>query len=532
MILFISPYPDFKTEREGSMQRISAVDKIFANKRRIYVPVSMEKTQESSIRVSYISKNLEVYQLNLNIDSPVKKSREILNKLKELALKATFIYVQNIYNACYILPFYKYKKVITDMHGLVPEEENYKGEQLKAKYFGEIEKFIVYNSFALITVSNPMINHFRDKYPDMKTKMLNMPIIDDLPVDFFQEPGIDKKNKMTIIYSGGTQKWQNIDAMLSAISHCRSRFKFIILTINTEEFSKKIAGYGLRDNIEIISVPKKEIRKFYQQADFGFILRDNSILNRAACPTKLIEYLSFGVIPIVMHPEIGDFFEKNYSYIALDNFIHGNIPSANKLKLMKSNNFKVIRQLHETFLNSKKELFKLMEKNPQSIQGPDLLMSLTEFYGMTHLAQLFIDTDSGFNEKQSILELIKPGVEIIEFDLSNYQNIQALRFDPVNDMALIRIEKMSIICENDEILEVSDYRCNSFFRENNTLLFSTIDPQMYLDVNLTTSSRPRKIIIRLDYLSIGPGTFQYNLMLENLELRKKIEELKSKEVEQ
>lgn len=51
-------------------------------------------------------------------------------------------------------------------------------------------------------------------------------------------------------------------------------------------------------------------------AHYGFILRDKHILNRVAAPTKMVEYLFFGIIPIVKYEEIGDVLKLGYEYIS------------------------------------------------------------------------------------------------------------------------------------------------------------------------------------------------------------------------
>jgi glycosyltransferase involved in cell wall biosynthesis len=40
--------------------------------------------------------------------------------------------------------------------------------------------------------------------------------------------------------------------------------------------------------------------------DFGFILRDNILLNNVASPIKFVEYISMGVIPIISEG-VGDY---------------------------------------------------------------------------------------------------------------------------------------------------------------------------------------------------------------------------------
>lgn len=84
------------------------------------------------------------------------------------------------------------------------------------------------------------------------------------------------------------------------------------------------------------------------------------IVNKVACPTKLIEYLEHGIIPIVLQPEIGDFNKMGYRYILNDDFLEGKIPNHDVLEQMKIENYKILETLKiekETAINTLEELF-------------------------------------------------------------------------------------------------------------------------------------------------------------------------------
>lgn len=51
----------------------------------------------------------------------------------------------------------------------------------------------------------------------------------------------------------------------------------------------------------------------------GFVLRDEHILNSVANPTKLVEYMWCGIIPIVKYEDLGDYSDLGYEYIKYDN---------------------------------------------------------------------------------------------------------------------------------------------------------------------------------------------------------------------
>jgi hypothetical protein len=87
----------------------------------------------------------------------------------------------------------------------------------------------------------------------------------------------------------------------------------------------------------------------YSAADFGFIVRDKSPVNGVACPTKLIEYLCYGVIPIVELVEIGDFAAYGYEYVSLADFNEGFFPDHASRGWMIKRNLEVARSMREEY---------------------------------------------------------------------------------------------------------------------------------------------------------------------------------------
>ena len=80
-----------------------------------------------------------------------------------------------------------------------------------------------------------------------------------------------------------------------------------------------IAAAGLSGaRIELKSVAPEELAEYYESAHYGFILRDDNVINTVANPTKMIEYLQYGIVPIVKSPNIGDFATYGYDYITYD----------------------------------------------------------------------------------------------------------------------------------------------------------------------------------------------------------------------
>ena len=93
--------------------------------------------------------------------------------------------------------------------------------------------------------------------------------------------------------------------------------KILILSGQKKHFEKLIRQRNFPDGqVEVISVKPEELESYYEMANYGFILRDDILVNRVANPTKLAEYLQYGIVPIVKLVDIGDYARFKYEYIS------------------------------------------------------------------------------------------------------------------------------------------------------------------------------------------------------------------------
>jgi len=78
-----------------------------------------------------------------------------------------------------------------------------------------------------------------------------------------------------------------------------------IITLDKEQANKSLTSKNITD-VEVKSMSQEEVIKDLQNYDFGFLLRDDILLNNVASPIKFVEYISQGVMPIVSKG-IGDY---------------------------------------------------------------------------------------------------------------------------------------------------------------------------------------------------------------------------------
>ncbi len=364
-IVIFAQIPNTTNSQDGMIQREIAIDTLCKDIPRIYIEnvedINFIKYPRQWINTVFNEKNKQrlISQLtNANVKIYYTILKRHLNKLLKDADK---IYVHSLYHlGCIPEEFintYK-EKIILDIHGCFVEEIKYNKvhNELINKYEMLEKNFYKINS--LVAVSNSMIDFYRKKYPGIKTNFITLPIFTRSNNEYGAK---HFENRLNIVYSGGSQKWQNVDIMIESISKIADKYNITILTPAVEFFKDKLKKYNLDTKITIKTVPASEIYKEYEKAHFGYILRDDIIVNKVACPTKLIEYLSYGIIPIVLQPSIGDFENLGYSYILNEDLINGKIPSGEKLEEMSQNNYEVIKKLDKIQKSGEKTLLKLLQ---------------------------------------------------------------------------------------------------------------------------------------------------------------------------
>lgn len=362
-ILIIGRIPDKQNEQDGMIQRELAIDNLLSAYNRVYV----ENIIPELFYLKFPRKHIQNFLYCCNNKLKCLKNKKVKlfkfttkKNIYTLCENAKKIYIHSLYSLNNINDrnfLEKFKdKIIIDIHGCVVEElEFYNQEKSIIQNMQNLESEYFTSVNTLIAVSNSMIKFYKNKYPQIKTNFIILPIF-----NLFDYKKNTNNNKLKIIYSGGTAKWQNIDLMTNVIKKLYTQYDITILTPDIETFKQKLGDND--DRIEIKTVPSNELYKEYQTADLGFILRDDINVNKVACPTKLIEYLQFGIIPIVKHPAIGDFAELNYSYIPLEQLIAGQLPAKTELLKMRENNYNVIDKLNKQHDMGVNALFKIIEK--------------------------------------------------------------------------------------------------------------------------------------------------------------------------
>lgn len=113
-----------------------------------------------------------------------------------------------------------------------------------------------------------------------------------------------------VLYLGGASAWQQPEYLVSCFAELHKRRPdviFLIVTGEVETFQSLFAKNAVPlENVRIVSVPHYQVPEIAAAADVGMLLRENTIVNRVASPTKFAEYLAMGV-PVLLTDTLEDF---------------------------------------------------------------------------------------------------------------------------------------------------------------------------------------------------------------------------------
>jgi len=345
-IAFISTFPKEANMRDGYFRRVHYVDQAFLQNQRVHLDIRFGMNFKK--RIFDLEPGMRVMHLNallhfLLIGSVLKKSSLIyihsIAKIPSILLHLVQLHSR--------VPF------ALDLHGVMVEELKLARRPMIAWFYSWIEKFCFNHSSLNIYVSEVMQSHYRSKFPAYKGQEVIFATNSNITpthTPLNRQPATGNRqhlkealniadNDVVFIYSGNCQPWQNIDLMLCVIRELENpKFKFIILSGQKKRFEHLIRRNSFPiGHIKVISVKPDELEDYYELAHYGFILRDDILVNRVANPTKLAEYLQYGIIPVVKLVDIGDYARFDYEYLS-----YGDLN--NSLIARKSNKNRVIYQ--------------------------------------------------------------------------------------------------------------------------------------------------------------------------------------------
>lgn len=327
---------------DGFYKRVEQVDEsVLKNKIRIYLDHTDLGNRQFSIN-RYDEKHIIVHYNSFD-PNHVKQIRKIIDSVRKVYVHSVHMLMGDIFNwDLFDIIFSKQNKTVLDLHGAVSEELKLFDSEDRALLAETIEEIAMNFADRIVSMSSAMSDHYHNLYGIDKEKFIVMSI---LP---FDDSKIAKKKHegLNVVYAGGLQKWQNIDLIKESVRQNLRKYRFRIFTHDAQGLKEQWKDIE-DENLLIDSRTPEEIFREYENCDFGYLLRDDTIINNVACPTKLTEYLKFGIIPILKSVHIGNFVKYGLSYVSLDDFSKGIIPGEKERETMIENNRKILSRIIE-----------------------------------------------------------------------------------------------------------------------------------------------------------------------------------------
>lgn len=473
MILFIAPFPD-STQGDGWMARIMAVDDIFKDRPRAYVydRFAYKNTRPEGYEIFHKRHDAlrEEYILNYSLNRHIRI-------LTELVEKADFVYAHTAHSARFMFSYYSIGKIVTDLHGLASLEEKMMGCPERSTFFKALEEPMIRGSAALVTVTKAMEEYYKSLYPGLETPFILNPIRQVLPDCCEVELRRGIKEKPVVIFAGGAQAWQQPKKMLETANQLAGQYSFEFYTGWEGIFKEMMREISMSDDVIHLSFcPREQLDQKYKQADFGFVLRSDSPVNRVACPTKLMEYMAFGVIPIVELYEIGDFASYGYHAIRLEDFIKSALPDVETLNYMRFENARICHAINaccDVGVSAIQSLQGIPAKLDMQVNSARFLPTMDRMYLATEAGAFYWIFEDNQTEQAGFLRDIPFDHGNFSFSLPEEGKLTALRvllMEPPFVVTPVRAQVETSDGLLHEILLEKTYRTDSLgnycFEEN------------------------------------------------------------------
>ena len=352
-LCIIAPYYSKEKMNDGYLRRVYFSDTLLGSIPRMFLDFENPSKKTKFTRI-------DNNKIVINF-SPNKIVRRIIPFI--IFLFCHRAYYESVWQVRKKLLKFPFLKNYVDVHGSVPEEEFLGERYIAAQAYSEIEEITVKHANYLFCVSNAMVEHFHKKYGNtLKAKTIVLPIMDEKTFETDNFPKKKWAEKPLIIYAGGIFEWQNISLMQDVITKHTDNVTYQVYTPTPDLFWKTWPSNNKQKNLSVRSAtPDYLFSKAYPKANYGFALRDDIVVNNVACPTKITEYLRFGIIPILKTENVGDFVKLGMKYLSLENAYAGKYFNKKDYQQIIDNNYEVLKKYSELCKKGIEEFNRVMK---------------------------------------------------------------------------------------------------------------------------------------------------------------------------
>ena len=212
------------------------------------------------------------------------------------------------------------RKVIYDARGATAAEWKeylYNENKKISREIEVLERNAVLKSDFRMSISDALVNYWNEQF-DYKNS--DHVIIPTTLSEEFLEPLIPQtkreklridlgfsENDIVLVYSGSSAGWQSFSMLKHLVDHYFSvnpQIKLLILSKDPGELKELLNIY--QNRVIITQRPHSAVFEALNAADYGLLIREKSVTNKVAAPTKYAEYLVSG-LPVLLSGEVGDY---------------------------------------------------------------------------------------------------------------------------------------------------------------------------------------------------------------------------------
>lgn len=256
----------------------------------------IDKFSNGKTSFIYQSRNVNLYNCLFNRSlSPLRSAK--------------YVYVRSVFDFVTVSIFRltSRAKFLThfDFRGFISDESYLRNKsRIRYSVLRIIERYAYVTADSVSCVSINMKNELYRRFGERKVDVV--PCCIRRTVVNRRERTV--KEPLQFCYVGSMSKWQGFEeairCFMSVIKQVEARLTVLTKDIKmAEEICK---AYNLIDVIEIRSVERDKVFEYLDVMDFGFLVRNDNVINRTASPVKFAEYVARGVTPIITR-FVGDY---------------------------------------------------------------------------------------------------------------------------------------------------------------------------------------------------------------------------------
>ncbi|HQV00280.1 MAG: hypothetical protein JNK61_11380 [Bacteroidia bacterium] len=258
------------------------------------------------------------------------------------------------------------KKIALDGRGAIAAEWNeydvMPNKKLKSE-INEIEKTAVLQSDFRLAVSNPLVHYWHNRYGYNSKQHVIIPCTISFEKTF---NNIDiawpyHPHEIVLVYAGSVAGWQSFDLLKLFLNDVLTQtVNHQVLFLSKTNTSIETLKQSFPNQVKHMWLPHEQVLQILERCDYGILIREQTVTNEVASPTKFAEYLSAG-LDVLISEKLGDytaFVQQNNCGIVWE---PGSKTILLKSSVAQKNHNKILAQQHFSKEAFKSDYMRLLE---------------------------------------------------------------------------------------------------------------------------------------------------------------------------